>query len=151
MRKGLSPVNSDVSANVEIISHMVLMPHEYVKTSLVGLLQPETVAAYLVPRVRTVVARKSLSTYIKYLTIPRALGKFLTAPTKANKYFDKQGVKTLLFTPDFALAHTAQPLLQCAYLWQYPFISVHVQSHRGRHLPKFIVPQYCSCFGPCEL
>ena len=53
--------------------------------------QPETVAAYLVPRVRTVVARKSLSTYIKYLTIPRALGKFLTAPTKANKYFNKQG------------------------------------------------------------
>lgn len=54
--------------------------------------QPETVAAYLVPRVRTVVARKSLSTYIKYLTIPRALGKFLTAPTKANKYFNKQGM-----------------------------------------------------------
>lgn len=53
--------------------------------------QPETVAAYLVPRVRTVVARKSLSTYIKYLTIPRALAKFLTAPTKANKYFNKQG------------------------------------------------------------
>ena len=55
-------------------------------------LQPETVAAYLVPRVRTVVARNSLSTYIKYLTIPRALGKFLTAPTKANKYFNKQGM-----------------------------------------------------------
>jgi hypothetical protein len=55
-------------------------------------LQPETVAAYLVPRVRTVVARKSVSTYIKYLTIPRALGKFLTAPTKANKYFNKQGM-----------------------------------------------------------
>lgn len=53
--------------------------------------QPETVAAYLVPRVRTVVARKSLPTYIKYLTIPRALGKFLSAPTKANKYFNKQG------------------------------------------------------------
>lgn len=54
--------------------------------------QPETVAAYLVPRVRTVVARKSLSTYIKYLTIPRALGKFLTAPTKGHKYFNKQGM-----------------------------------------------------------
>ena len=54
--------------------------------------QPETVAAYLVPRVRTVVARQSSSTYIKYLTIPRALGKFLTAPTKANKYFNKQGM-----------------------------------------------------------
>ena len=53
--------------------------------------QPETVAAYLVPRVRTVVARQAASTYIKYLTIPRALGKFLTAPTKANKYFNKQG------------------------------------------------------------
>lgn len=58
--------------------------------------QPETVAAYLVPRVRTVVARKSLSTYIKYLTIPRALGKFLTAPTKANKYFNKQGESVYL-------------------------------------------------------
>ena len=53
--------------------------------------QPETVAAYLVPRVRTVVARKSLSTYIKYLTIPRALVKFMSAPTKANKYFNKHG------------------------------------------------------------
>ena len=53
--------------------------------------QPETVAAYLVPRVRTVVARKAMSTYIKYLTIPRALVKFMSAPTKANKYFSKQG------------------------------------------------------------
>lgn len=55
-------------------------------------LQPETVAAYLVPRVRTVVARKALSTYIKYLTVPRALMKFMSAPTKANKYFNKQGM-----------------------------------------------------------
>lgn len=83
------------------------MPHEYAETSYVDSLQPETVAAYLVPRVRTVVARKSLSTYIKYLTIPRALGKFLTAPTKANKYFDKQGThRTLLFTPGL-LWHTS--------------------------------------------
>lgn len=58
--------------------------------------QPETVAAYLVPRVRTVVARQSASTYIKYLTIPRALGKFLSAPTKTNKYFNKQGQSTSL-------------------------------------------------------
>ena len=54
-------------------------------------MQPETVAAYLVPRVRTVVARKAMFTYIKYLTIPRALVKFMSAPTKANKYFNKQG------------------------------------------------------------
>lgn len=62
--------------------------------------QPETVAAYLVPRVRTVVARKSLSTYIKYLTIPRALGKFLTAPTKGNKYFNKQGMPGSMIVHD---------------------------------------------------
>lgn len=62
--------------------------------------QPETVAAYLVPRVRTVVARKSLSTYIKYLTIPRALGKFLTAPTKGNKYFNKQGMLSSMIEHD---------------------------------------------------
>jgi chlorophyll(ide) b reductase len=53
--------------------------------------QPETVAAFLVPRIRTVVARSESSSYIKYLTIPRALVKFLTAPAKANKYFDKDG------------------------------------------------------------
>ena len=53
--------------------------------------QPETVAAYLVPRVRTVVARGNGGRYIKYLTLPRALARFITAPLRANRYFDRQG------------------------------------------------------------
>ena len=53
--------------------------------------QPETVAAYLVPRVRTVVARGNGGRYIKYLTLPRALARFIAAPLRANRYFDRQG------------------------------------------------------------
>ncbi len=53
--------------------------------------QPETVAAYLVPRVRTIVARGNGGQYVKYLTLPRALARFMTAPLRANRYFDRQG------------------------------------------------------------
>jgi hypothetical protein len=34
---------------------------------------PETVAAFLVPRMRSVVARGQTGTYTKFLTIPKAL------------------------------------------------------------------------------
>ena len=60
--------------------------------------QPETVAAYLVPRVRTVVARGNGGRYIKYLTLPRALARFITAPLRANRYFDRQGELISLFS-----------------------------------------------------
>ncbi len=53
--------------------------------------QPETIAAYLVPRVRTVAARAVRTSYIKYLTTARALSFFLSAPTRAGRYFDGQG------------------------------------------------------------
>jgi len=62
--------------------------------------QPETVAAYLVPRVRTVVARGNGGRYIKYLTLPRALARFITAPLRANRYFDRQGELKALPVPD---------------------------------------------------
>lgn len=52
---------------------------------------PETVAAYMVPRLRTVVARGYTGSYIRYLTIPRALMRFLTAPLNSNRYFDSAG------------------------------------------------------------
>lgn len=53
--------------------------------------QPETIAAYLVPRVRTVAARSVRSSYIKYLTTTRALSFFLSAPARAGRYFDSGG------------------------------------------------------------
>eukprot|EP00884_Botryococcus_braunii_P018479 jgi/Botrbrau1/5314/Bobra.0391s0026.1 len=52
---------------------------------------PETVAAFLVPRARTVAARGGMRQYIRYLTLPRALLRFLTAPLRVNKYFDANG------------------------------------------------------------
>ncbi|KAK9829190.1 hypothetical protein WJX72_004398 [[Myrmecia] bisecta] len=53
--------------------------------------QPETVAAFLVPRVRTVVARKQASAYIRFLTLGRALQKFAAAPLRTQRFFDKEG------------------------------------------------------------
>ena len=52
---------------------------------------PETSAAYLVPRARTVVARGSRGAYVRFLTLPRALARFLSAPFRANKFFDAEG------------------------------------------------------------
>lgn len=52
---------------------------------------PETVAAFLVPRLRSVVARGEAGTAIRFLTPTRALAKFLTAPLRAGKYFDREG------------------------------------------------------------
>lgn len=52
---------------------------------------PETCAAYLVPRARTVVARGSRGAYLRFLTLPRALARFLSAPFRANKFFDAEG------------------------------------------------------------
>ena len=54
--------------------------------------QPETVAAFLVPRARTVAARGQTGRYIKFLTLPRAMLRFLTAPLHSNRFFDGQGV-----------------------------------------------------------
>ena len=54
--------------------------------------QPETVAAFLVPRARTVAARGQTGRYIKFLTLPRAMLRFLTAPLHSNRFFDGQGM-----------------------------------------------------------
>lgn len=53
--------------------------------------QPETVAAYLVPRMRTVVARGGRQRYIRYLTPARALWLFLNAPLRMRRFFDGEG------------------------------------------------------------
>ncbi len=53
--------------------------------------QPETVAAYLVPRMRTVVARGGRQRYIRYLTPARALWFFLNAPLRMRRFFDGEG------------------------------------------------------------
>lgn len=53
--------------------------------------QPETVAAFLVPRMRTVVARKQKRAKVTYLTTTRALERFLTAPSRFGRFFDEQG------------------------------------------------------------
>ncbi|KAK9809547.1 hypothetical protein WJX73_000350 [Symbiochloris irregularis] len=53
--------------------------------------QPETVAAFLVPRIRTTVARQSSSSYIRFLTPQRAVVRFLTSPFNLGRFFDLQG------------------------------------------------------------
>ncbi|KAK9917725.1 hypothetical protein WJX75_007567 [Coccomyxa subellipsoidea] len=53
--------------------------------------QPETVAAFLVPRARTVAARGEAGRYIRFLTLPRALLRFITAPLRANRFFNADG------------------------------------------------------------
>eukprot|EP00877_Chromochloris_zofingiensis_P003905 jgi/Chrzof1/13515/Cz08g00200.t1_NYC1[v5.2] len=52
---------------------------------------PETVAAFLVPRVKTAVARGLRGTYTKYLTPASALHRFMTAPSRLGRFFDKDG------------------------------------------------------------
>ena len=79
--------------------------------------QPETVAAYLVPRVRTIVARGNGGQYVKYLTLPRALARFMTAPLRANRYFDRQG--KLLSSSVYALAK-----VRSADLHQRPYATL---------------------------
>ena len=76
--------------------------------------QPETVAAFLVPRARTVAARGQVGRYIKFLTLRRAMLRFLTAPLHSNRFFDGQGA-----TP-------ARPL---------PYVSqaCHTVMHDGAH------------------
>ena len=49
-------------------------------------------AAFLVPRARTVAARGQTGRYIKFLTLPRAMLRFLTAPLHSNRFFDGQGM-----------------------------------------------------------
>lgn len=58
--------------------------------------QPETVAAFLVPRIRTVVARNEAQRYIRYLTVWSALTRFITAPLRAQRFFDADGGFTIL-------------------------------------------------------
>ena len=60
--------------------------------------QPETVAAYLVTRMRTVVARDQRGSYIRYLTPAKALGRFLTAPARVGRFFDADG--NVAFPPE---------------------------------------------------
>ncbi|GBF94242.1 chlorophyll(ide) b reductase chloroplastic-like [Raphidocelis subcapitata] len=52
---------------------------------------PETVAAYLVPRLRTAVARGQDGTYHKFLTPASAAWRFATAPARAGRFFDAAG------------------------------------------------------------
>lgn len=52
---------------------------------------PETVAAFLVPRIRSVVARGQKATCIRYLTPARALARLALAPFRLNRFFDSNG------------------------------------------------------------
>lgn len=53
--------------------------------------QPETVAAFLVPRIRTTVALGKQQQYIRYLTPTRAVMRLITAPLRTNRFFDQEG------------------------------------------------------------
>jgi chlorophyll(ide) b reductase len=53
--------------------------------------QPETVAAFLVPRVRSVVAQGQGGAYIRYLTPLRVVAKLSMAGFNRNRFFDGDG------------------------------------------------------------
>jgi len=55
---------------------------------------PETVAAFLVPRMKTAVARGQHGRYIRFLTPSSALWRFVTAPMRLNRFFDGEGKPT---------------------------------------------------------
>ena len=80
--------------------------------------QPETVAAYLVPRVRTIVARSQQGKYVQYLTVPRALCRFLTAPLRINRFFDAKGVPALQMSLNFSVILWCSCLPSVNALWQ---------------------------------
>ncbi|KAG7668053.1 hypothetical protein Ndes2526B_g03335 [Nannochloris sp. 'desiccata'] len=52
---------------------------------------PETVAAFLVPRIRCTVARGLSGQHIRYLTVFRALTRFASAPFRLGRFFDVDG------------------------------------------------------------
>ena len=49
---------------------------------------PEVPAAYLVPRARELVGAKAPA-YVRYLNVPRAIGRVLTWPWRRNRHFDE--------------------------------------------------------------
>jgi hypothetical protein len=53
--------------------------------------QPETVAAFLVPRIKSAVARNASGTYTRFLTPTSALLRLATAPAKIGRFFDAAG------------------------------------------------------------
>jgi len=55
--------------------------------------RPETVADYLVPKIRQI---KGTGKKIKFLSGPKVMMRFLTAGKAKNKYFDEQGNPTNL-------------------------------------------------------
>jgi len=57
---------------------------------------PETVAGFLVPRLRSVVARGLGGTYVKYLTPASAMWRLLTAPARIGRFFDSAGNRVYL-------------------------------------------------------
>lgn len=52
---------------------------------------PETVAAFLVPRIRCTVARGLSGQCIRYLTALRAMSRFASAPFRLGRFFDVDG------------------------------------------------------------
>lgn len=52
---------------------------------------PETVAAFLVPRIKSAVARDVSGTYTRFLTPGSALYRLATAPARLGRFFDKEG------------------------------------------------------------
>lgn len=52
--------------------------------------QPETTAAFLVPRIKSAVARNASGTYVRYLTPATALARMVKAPLLLGRFFDAQ-------------------------------------------------------------
>ncbi|KXZ52908.1 hypothetical protein GPECTOR_8g287 [Gonium pectorale] len=53
--------------------------------------QPETTAAFLVPRIRSAIARDANGTYTRFLTPASALMRLATAPVRLGRFFDAAG------------------------------------------------------------
>lgn len=69
----------------------LIIPHANPETSKIFNIlceTPETVAKYLVPRIRLI---KGTGRSIKYLTKRRVMWRFLTAKKRKNRFFDEEG------------------------------------------------------------
>ena len=95
--------------------------------------QPETVAAFLVPRARTIAARREAWRYVRFLTLPRAAARFITAPLRAHRFFGADGARALA-------------ALVCCPACRHPRHTQTPEPHNLNQKPKPSDPLH----SPCE-
>ncbi|KIZ05848.1 chlorophyll(ide) b reductase [Monoraphidium neglectum] len=87
------PVGVHVLSPGMMITDLLLENASHANKQVFNILceHPETVAAFLVPRLRTAVARGQGGSYTRYLTPAAAAWRFLTAPARVGRFFDGEG------------------------------------------------------------